>query len=178
MNLLNTVMSRRSYPISPWLEMFETEIRTQEDMQLWHTIKPFDYVTALVETSCGKIALVKQLRAVRASVTTEFPGGLLDRDETPEECIRREIKEEVGLEAGQIIFLAEMIPDTGRLENRLFAFYVRDCVFSDKFKPEKGLTPIFMGKKEFESYVLDNHLLSAINMSILGHAIVKGYFKF
>ena len=62
MNLLNTVMSRRSYPISPWLEMFETEIRTQEDMQLWHTIKPFDYVTALVETSCGKIALVKQLR--------------------------------------------------------------------------------------------------------------------
>ena len=174
----NTVVSRHSYQISPWLEMFETEIETPDGLQLWHTIKPFDYVTALVETSCGQIALVQQLRAVGTRVTTEFPGGLLEEGESPEACIRREIREEVGLEARSIMFLAEMIPDTGRLENRLYAFYVKDCEFIASFQAENGLVPLFMKKEHFRSYVLQGNLVSAINIAILGQALMQGHFQF
>ena len=177
MSLFNNVVSRRSYPISPWLEMFETEIGTPEGVQLWHTIKPFDYVTALVETRCGKVALVQQLRAVGAAVTTEFPGGLLEPGESPEECIRREIREEVGLEVGRLEFLAEMIPDTGRLENRLHVFYAGDCEFIDSFQPEAGIVPLFMEKQEFKKYVVEDKLVSAINMAILGQALIKDFFQ-
>ena len=141
--------------------MFETEIETSKGVQLWHTVKPFDYVTALVETRCGQIALVQQLRAVGAMLTTEFPGGLLEKNESPEACIRREIREEVGLEAGSITFLAEMIPDTGRLENRLYAVYVKDCEFIDCFR----------------NYVLQGKLISAINIAILGQALIQGHFQ-
>jgi len=174
----NMVVSRRSYFISPWLEMFETEIQTQEGIQLWHTIKPFDYVTALVETRCGKIALVKQLRAVGPAITTEFPGGLLEIGESPEECIRREIREEVGLEIGHLDFLGEMVPDTGRLENRLHAFYARNCELVEAFEPETGLVPLFMEKQEFKNFVVQNKLISAINMAILAQALIKGRFSF
>lgn len=178
MSLFNTVVSRRSYSISPWLEMFETEIKTSAGIQLWHTVKPFDYVTALVETRCGKIAMVQQLRAVGAAVTTEFPGGLLEVGESPEECIRREIREEVGLEIGHLEFLAEMIPDTGRLENRLYAFYAGNCESIECFKTEAGIIPLFMEKQEFNNYVYQDRLASAINMAILAQALIKGHFHF
>lgn len=175
---VNSVLSRRSYPISPWLEMFETEICTTSGPQLWHTVKPLDYVTALVETRCGKIALVQQLRAVGPLVTTEFPGGLLDPGEKPEDCIRRELREEVGLEVGKLEFLANMIPDTGRLENRLHAFYAGDCEFIKDFVVEPGLIPLFVEKSSFRELVDRAELVSAINMAILGHAIIQGYFQF
>lgn len=178
MNIFNTVVSRHSYSISPWLEMFETEIATAEGLQLWHTIKPFDYVTALVETRCGKVAMVQQLRAVGPAVTTEFPGGLLEFDESPVECIRREIKEEVGLKVGKLKFMAEMIPDTGRLENRLHVFYAGDCEFLEDFQAEPGVVPFFMNQEDFKEYVIRGELVSAINMAILGQALIKGYFQF
>jgi 8-oxo-dGTP pyrophosphatase MutT (NUDIX family) len=172
------VINRKFYPISPWLEIFETEISTPTGIQLWHTIKPPDYITALVETKCGKIALVQQLRAVGASITTEFPGGLLESGETPEDCIVREIREEVGLEVGKLEFLAKMIPDTGRLENHLYAFYAGECKFTQDFIPESGVLPLYLDKSDFWNLVKQGKLVSAINIAILGHAVFQGFFNF
>jgi 8-oxo-dGTP pyrophosphatase MutT (NUDIX family) len=157
--------------------MFETTIDTVAGPQVWHTIKPPDYVTALVETTCGKIALVQQLRAVGASETIEFPGGLLEQGERPEDSIRREIREEAGLEVGKLTLLANMIPDTGRLENRLYAFYACDCEFRGNFVAEPGIIPHYMDKTVFREMVNEGKITSAIFMAVLGHAIIQGYFK-
>lgn len=55
-------------------------------------------VTAAIIEDNGKILISQRKPETHKGLKWEFPGGKLEEDETPEECIVREIKEELGLE--------------------------------------------------------------------------------
>ena len=55
-------------------------------------------VTAALIRDKEKILIAKRGRGKKFGSQWEFPGGKLDRDETPEACLRREIREELNLE--------------------------------------------------------------------------------
>ncbi len=56
-------------------------------------------VTAAVIEKDGKILIAKRRIGDRHGGRWEFPGGKIDVGETPEECLKRELKEELGIEA-------------------------------------------------------------------------------
>ena len=60
------------------------------------------------------------------------------KGETPTQAIIRELKEETGCIAGEVILLKEVIPDTGRLENKLWAFYVSNVEVKDIPSPDNN----------------------------------------
>ncbi len=62
-------------------------------------------VTAAVIKKDGKILIAKRRIGDRHGGRWEFPGGKIDVGETPEECLKRELKEELGIEAeiGELI---------------------------------------------------------------------------
>ena len=55
-------------------------------------------LVAAVRESDTKVPLVKQYRHGAKRDFWELPAGLLERDEKPEECVKREFREEVGYE--------------------------------------------------------------------------------
>ena len=55
-------------------------------------------VTAALIREGEKILIAQRGRSKRFGWQWEFPGGKVRRDETPEDCLRREIKEELNLE--------------------------------------------------------------------------------
>ena len=55
-------------------------------------------VTAALIRDGAKILIAQRGRSKRFGWQWEFPGGKVRRDETPEDCLRREIKEELNLE--------------------------------------------------------------------------------
>lgn len=59
-------------------------------------------------TSGNKILLQKEFRLATNQWVYNFPGGLIDKGETPEEAARRELFEETGLELKSII---DILPD-------------------------------------------------------------------
>ncbi|HEX15906.1 MAG: 8-oxo-dGTP diphosphatase MutT [Deltaproteobacteria bacterium] len=60
-------------------------------------------VTAALIEDGGRVLLAK--RRGHFQGRWEFPGGKLEEDESPEECLRRELEEELGVEAevGRIV---------------------------------------------------------------------------
>ena len=56
-------------------------------------------VTAAVIEKDGKILIAKRRKSDRMGGKWEFPGGKLDIGETPEACLKRELREELGIEA-------------------------------------------------------------------------------
>jgi ADP-ribose pyrophosphatase len=53
----------------------------------------------------GNLLFVRQYRHAARLDLLELPAGTLDKDETPETCARREIREETGMAAGQLEYL-------------------------------------------------------------------------
>ena len=56
-------------------------------------------VTAAVIEKDGKVLIAKRRAGDRHGGRWEFPGGKIDAGETPEACLKRELKEELGIEA-------------------------------------------------------------------------------
>ncbi|KAK7413319.1 ADP-ribose diphosphatase [Neonectria punicea] len=62
-------------------------------------------VVAVLQRSSGpEVLLEKQFRPPTGKVCIEFPAGLMDEGETPEECALRELKEETG-------YIGEVVPE-------------------------------------------------------------------
>lgn len=54
-------------------------------------------VTAAIIHNDGKLLLCQKPKGKRCELLWEFPGGKIDHDETPEECLIRECSEELGV---------------------------------------------------------------------------------
>ena len=60
-------------------------------------MKPLVVTAAVIEKD-GKVLIAKRKKGWRFAGKWEFPGGKIEPGETPEECLRRELREELGIE--------------------------------------------------------------------------------
>ena len=72
--------------------------------------------------SKDEILMVRQYRYALGRETLEIPAGKMDPGETAEDCVRRELQEETGYEAGDIGFIYTYAPAIG-YSNELIHIY-------------------------------------------------------
>lgn len=88
-----------------------------------------DWVNVVALTPENKILLVNQYRQAVRSYSLEIPGGAIDRqDQSVDEAGRRELLEETGYEAGEILFATKQRPNPALLNNTLHTFVYKNCV--------------------------------------------------
>lgn len=63
--------------------------------------------------SAGCVVMVRQYRLAAESVMLEIPAGVVDGEESPEQCAARELSEEAGLRAETLTKLAEFYVSPG-----------------------------------------------------------------
>ncbi len=84
-----------------------------------------DWVNVVAITPEESVVMVRQFRHGAGQVTLETPGGLVDPGETPAEAAARELLEETGYAADEIVPLGALNPNPALFSNRLHGFLAR-----------------------------------------------------
>lgn len=95
----------------------------------WHEfyiLESPDWVNVIPLTSDRRVVLVRQWRHGTRSLTLEVPGGLVDRDHSPEQAAKRELLEETGYISSGMIYLGAVEPNPAFLNNRCHTFLALD----------------------------------------------------
>lgn len=91
----------------------------------YYVIDTSDWVVVIPEDG-ENFLLVKQFRHGEGALSIEFPGGVIDKGESPEEAARRELLEETGCIAGNLTKLGSMNPNPALFSNHVHVFLAQN----------------------------------------------------
>jgi ADP-ribose pyrophosphatase len=74
----------------------------------------------------GRVVMLRQYRYAVHDTLWEVPAGKLDPGESLEQCAQRELEEETGYRAGQLISLGSIVTTPGFCDERIHLFLARD----------------------------------------------------
>ena len=83
-------------------------------------------VCAVVKTKDNKIKFVRQYRYAFSEFTIEVPAGKIERGESPDYTIIRELEEEVGVKVNSIEKIAVIYSSPGCFQEKLHLYYTDD----------------------------------------------------
>jgi len=80
--------------------------------------------------------MVRQWRHGARELSLEFPGGVFEPNENPEQAAARELQEETGYKSNKIRKLGEMSPNPAIMSNRVHFFLAEDLIDTGKQHPD------------------------------------------
>lgn len=135
-----------------FIELIEDEVIKPDgkpDTYAYAKIKEGAAVLALDEEDF--VYLAKEFRYALGRESTEVVGGGIDEGEKPEEAAHRELKEELGIEAEEIISLGRADPATSLVDSPAHLFLARKLKFKEK--ENEGTETIKTVKVKFEEAI-------------------------
>lgn len=117
----------------------------------------------------GKIVFVKQFRYPLQKTLIELPAGKLDEGEDPYVCASRELTEETGYTAGEVIKLGKIYTTPGFCTEVLHIYLAKDLTLGEVNREEGEygmevleLTQEEIGKKIANGEIVDGKTLSGL----------------
>ncbi|HUZ60930.1 MAG TPA: NUDIX hydrolase [Hanamia sp.] len=132
-------------------------------------------VCAVAVTQEGEVLMVRQYRHPIEETLIEIPGGFIDENETPEQAIKRELKEETGYEFSSIINVGKIAANPGVLNNYTYLFLARGGKKTSRQKLDKTeeLEVEKISLQELKKLFLENKIMQATHNSCVFYALRK-----
>lgn len=108
-------------------------------------------------TKDGRVITVRQYKQGRNDITHELPAGVENPDEFGWITAKRELLEETGYEAGNVIFLGPSWPDSrcGAFTRNLYLALNCEKVREPKRDPEEEIEVVLLSFKEWLELILE-----------------------
>ena len=100
------------------------------DSHPFFRIDSADWVNVIPITPARELVMIRQYRHGAGDITLEIPGGMVDPGEDPATAAARELVEETGYRAREVVRLGGVNPNPALFGNRLHAFLAlgAECV--------------------------------------------------
>ncbi len=131
-----------------------------------------DWVNIIALTKDERVVLIEQYRQGSGEITLEIPGGMIDEGEDPKFCAERELLEETGFVAKEMIYLGKSRPNPAIQSNWIYHFFAKNC--------EKTSETNFDEHESIESQLVDlSKINSLIEAEKITHSLVlNGFYRF
>ena len=131
--------SRKIYS-NKYIELYEDVLDIKNKKKIYTRARRKDYSTIVPFVSNNEILVIKSYRHMVGSYQIEAPSGYIDNGETPVEAASRELKEETGYRANNIISLGSYTLDYTMFEQTGNLFVAYDLV--DEKRKKLGMMEI------------------------------------
>ncbi len=101
-------------------------------------VRTLDWVNIVALTDAEELVLVRQYRPGPDRVTLEIPGGAIDPGEDVAIAAARELREETGFAARELVRLGDVNPNPALFTNRITTFLARGCTRVGDVQPDPG----------------------------------------
>lgn len=159
---------------APWLKVAKETCKLPNGKVIddFYTLWQPDWVLILARTAEGKWVMTEQYRHGTGKIALEFPAGIIDKGETPEQAAIRELQEECGYKAATAKYLGAFPVNPDRHRGVFHVVFIDGVV--------KGGCTHFDSTEDIESLELsDEDLQKKMADGIFNHPLqMAGYLKF
>jgi len=161
----------------PWLTIRKEkcELPNGKIMPAYYTLEYPSWVSALALTKDNKVVMVKQYRHGLGVISTELPGGVVDKGETPEVAIARELKEETGYVFESYELIGKICANPATTNNYMHMFIARggEKVAEQSLDETEDVETVIYTIDEVKQLVKENKIVQALHTTTIFYALEK-----
>lgn len=118
------LLSEHKVYSNEWINVLQKNFKVGEQKKIYTSIKRSNSVIAIPITRDGKTVLLKQFRYPTEKESLEFPMGGINEGERAIEALKRELKEEIGIDAITLEEIGKFHPVPGLTDQIVYVFLV------------------------------------------------------
>jgi len=131
------------------------------------------WAVVLALTKNKEVVLVRQYRHGTQDFVWEFPGGVVDDGENPMDGGRRELSEETGYTAPNLIEVGKFYPNPALQTNTMYGYLAYDAEKTDiqKFDEAEDIEVHLVSLDELIAMTKRGEFLNGLQVAVLFHAL-------
>ncbi|MEP6948269.1 MAG: NUDIX hydrolase [Ginsengibacter sp.] len=140
------------------------------------------FVVELPTTACavsitedGEVLMVKQYRHPVGEVLLELPGGFIDKNESPEVAMARELMEETGYRFSSVEQVGKIAANPGVLDNFTCLFLARGGkkTGEQNLDHNEDIEVVTISLDELKKLFLENKIVQSLHANCIFYALKK-----